>query len=145
MVVDGAQLRELSPPLVARMELPESVAVTRPLLAYDRVRFVGEPVAVVVAESRALAEDAAALADIDYELLDPVVDAERASKQGHPCSMRTFRTTMPATSKSRTATSMPPSPPRHACTKSASTLAVTLLRHWNARERSPTGTRTPQS
>jgi 2-furoyl-CoA dehydrogenase large subunit len=46
--------------------------------AVDRARFVGEPVAVVVAESRYLAEDAAARVRVDYEPLPAVVDPERA-------------------------------------------------------------------
>jgi len=49
-----------------------------PLLARDEVRYSGQPVAAVLAESRALAEDAAELVEIDYEPLDPVLDA-RAS------------------------------------------------------------------
>jgi carbon-monoxide dehydrogenase large subunit len=51
---------------------------TRYALARDRVRFVGEAVAVVVAETRAQAEDAAELVDVEYEPLPFVVDAEAA-------------------------------------------------------------------
>jgi 2-furoyl-CoA dehydrogenase large subunit len=43
-------------------------------LADGRARFVGEPIAVVVAENRYLAEDVADLVDVDYEKHDPVVD-----------------------------------------------------------------------
>jgi carbon-monoxide dehydrogenase large subunit len=50
----------------------------RPPLAEDEVRFVGDPVALVVAESRALAEDAAELVEVDYEPLPAVVDYTRA-------------------------------------------------------------------
>ena len=46
----------------------------RPPLAESEVRFVGDPVALVVAESRYLAEDAAELVDVDYEPLPAVVD-----------------------------------------------------------------------
>ncbi len=48
------------------------------LLAQDEVRFAGQPVAVVVADTEAQAADAAALLDIDYEVLDSVDDAEQA-------------------------------------------------------------------
>jgi carbon-monoxide dehydrogenase large subunit len=48
-------------------------------LATDRVRFVGEPVAVVVAESQHAAADAAELVEIDCEPLPAVVDAETAT------------------------------------------------------------------
>jgi carbon-monoxide dehydrogenase large subunit len=51
----------------------------RPLLATDVVRFVGEPVAVVVAEDRYAAADAADLVIIDYEPLTPAVDPESAA------------------------------------------------------------------
>src|SRR5262249_30843010 len=44
----------------------------------DRVRYVGEPVAVVVAASRPIAEDAAALVEVDYEPLPACVDIENA-------------------------------------------------------------------
>ena len=47
-------------------------------LAQERVRYVGEPVALVVASDRYTAEDAAERVDVDYEPLDAVVDAERA-------------------------------------------------------------------
>ena len=45
-------------------------------LARDRVRLVGDPVAVVVADSRALAEDAAELVEVDYEPLEGVGDMD---------------------------------------------------------------------
>ncbi|MET8212890.1 xanthine dehydrogenase family protein molybdopterin-binding subunit [Streptomyces sp. NPDC005373] len=46
----------------------------RPPLAEDEVRFVGDPVAMVVAEDRYVAEDAAESVVVDYEPLAPVVD-----------------------------------------------------------------------
>ena len=50
----------------------------RPLLAIERVRFVGEPVAVVVADTRARATDAAEAVAVDYEPLPPVIGPEAA-------------------------------------------------------------------
>ena len=47
-------------------------------LAISKVRYQGEPVAAVVAESPAIADDGAELVEIDYESLDPVVGAEEA-------------------------------------------------------------------
>jgi CO/xanthine dehydrogenase Mo-binding subunit len=47
-------------------------------LAVSKVRYQGEPVVAVVAESPSLADDAAELVQVDYEALDPVVDAEAA-------------------------------------------------------------------
>jgi aerobic carbon-monoxide dehydrogenase large subunit len=46
-----------------------------PVLAGDEVRYAGQPVAAVLAQSRALAEDAAELIEVDYEPLAPVLDA----------------------------------------------------------------------
>ena len=45
-----------------------------PVLADNEVRYAGQPVAAVLANSRAAAEDAAELIDVDYEPLDPVLD-----------------------------------------------------------------------
>jgi carbon-monoxide dehydrogenase large subunit len=45
-----------------------------PVLARDEVRYAGQPVVAVLAESRALAEDAAELIEVDYEPLEPVLD-----------------------------------------------------------------------
>jgi len=52
--------------------------VDRPVLAIDEVTYVGEPVAIVVAESRAEAEDAAELVDIDFTPLPAVSDCRDA-------------------------------------------------------------------
>src|SRR3989442_8828095 len=53
-------------------------------LALDRVRFVGHPVVAVVAESEAVAEDAAALVEIEYEILPATVDALEAMRPEAP-------------------------------------------------------------
>ena len=53
-------------------------AIVRPMLATDRVRFVGEPVAVVVAETPAAAIDAAEMVVVDYRPLPAIVDPEAA-------------------------------------------------------------------
>jgi carbon-monoxide dehydrogenase large subunit len=53
-----------------------------PLLAYERVRYVGDAVAMVVAESRAEARDAVDLVEVDYQPLKAMVDPEKAAQQG---------------------------------------------------------------
>jgi carbon-monoxide dehydrogenase large subunit len=53
-------------------------------LAWDRVRYVGEPVAAVAAASRAQAEDACELLRVEYEPLPPLLDAEAALRPGAP-------------------------------------------------------------
>lgn len=55
-----------------------------PPLARGTVLFVGDPVVVVVADSRALAEDAAELVVVDYASEDPIVTAEQALAEGAP-------------------------------------------------------------
>lgn len=57
---------------------------TQAPLASEAVHYVGEAVAIVVAESRAVAEDATAMVTVDYEPLDPMVDARRALAPGAP-------------------------------------------------------------
>ena len=65
------------------VQAPEDATVAdagHPVLAADEVRYVGQPVALVVAESRALAEDAAELVEVDYEPLQAVVDPRAAAE-----------------------------------------------------------------
>jgi len=62
----------------AVLEREEFVPTTMPLLAGDRVRFAGEPLAVVVAEDPYLAEDAAELVLVELADRDPVVSIESA-------------------------------------------------------------------
>jgi aerobic carbon-monoxide dehydrogenase large subunit len=56
----------------------------RAALAVDKVRYVGDPVALVVAETRALAVDAAELVDIDYDELPVVIDLDAAVAHDAP-------------------------------------------------------------
>jgi aerobic carbon-monoxide dehydrogenase large subunit len=55
-----------------------------PVMAKDVVRYVGDAVAVVVAESAQQADDALELIDVDYEPLPVTVDPEQATKRGAP-------------------------------------------------------------
>ena len=52
-----------------------------PLLAAGEVRYAGQPVAAVLADSRALAEDAAELVEVDYEPLEAVVDPYASTQE----------------------------------------------------------------
>ena len=63
---------------------PGVVACLQSPLAREKVRYVGEPVAVVIAESRYLAEDALDLMEVDYDPLPAVTDARRAVEPGSP-------------------------------------------------------------
>ena len=57
-------------------------------LAREEVVFAGQPVAIVVAETEAAAEDAAELVFVDYETLEPVIDVEAAMRPGAPLARR---------------------------------------------------------
>ena len=85
-----------------------------PPLATDKVRYVGEAIAACVAPTRAEAEDLAAAVTVDYEPLDAVVDAPaRARRQPRPGARILGRQPVPASGRSRAATSKPPrAPPR---------------------------------
>jgi carbon-monoxide dehydrogenase large subunit len=82
-VVTSADL-DGAPEIVTGSLRPEAGEWRRPLLPDDRVRYVGEPVAAVVATSRYVAEDACELVEVDYEPLEAVVDPERALEPGAP-------------------------------------------------------------
>jgi aerobic carbon-monoxide dehydrogenase large subunit len=63
---------------------PKGYRTFRPILGTEKVRFVGDRVAFVVAETEAQARDAAELVAVDYEPLPAVVDAEEAAQDGAP-------------------------------------------------------------
>jgi aerobic carbon-monoxide dehydrogenase large subunit len=71
------------PPMTGR-DGTALVEPPRPALAHERVMHIGEPVALVVATSAALAQDAAERVIIDYEELEPVLDAREAIAPGAP-------------------------------------------------------------
>src|SRR5262249_32949805 len=56
----------------------------RPALASERAMHIGEPVAAVIADSALAAQDAAELVVVDYEELDPVIDARDATRPAAP-------------------------------------------------------------
>ena len=77
-VFTGADLAEL-PPMAPPMAGMINAEMGQPLLARDVVRYVGEPVAVVVTEGRYQGEDAGDLVDVDYDVLTPVIDMTTAA------------------------------------------------------------------
>jgi carbon-monoxide dehydrogenase large subunit len=89
-VLTGAELRQRGlgtlRPGVPRRRRDGSAAFVcpQPLLAQDRVRYVGDPVAFVVAETLNQAKDAAELISVEYEPLPAVVSADVALSPGAP-------------------------------------------------------------
>ena len=102
--LSGADLLELLPPVPdTQLSLPSKwtalvqhkfINPQQPLLAHDKVRHVGEAVAVIVAESRYAAEDAAQLVGLDLDPLPPVVDPEAALRPGGPIVHDKFHTNL---------------------------------------------------
>ena len=78
-VLTGAEIAALVQPFIEIGPDAQGKFVDYPM-ATDKVRYQGEPVAAVVAESRNAAEDAAELVEVDYHALVPVLDAELALK-----------------------------------------------------------------
>jgi carbon-monoxide dehydrogenase large subunit len=79
-VLTAADIGEI-PVITMRQELlPEFKPYQQPVIARDKVRYVGEPIAVVVADSAALAEDALDAIALDIEALPAVADRDAARK-----------------------------------------------------------------
>ena len=85
-VFTGTDVQAKANPVPCAWNVPDCdlKVPTHPLLAVEKVRYVGDGVAMVVAESRAAARDALDLIDVDYEPLDAVVDPERAVADDAP-------------------------------------------------------------
>ncbi|MGD0023700.1 MAG: xanthine dehydrogenase family protein molybdopterin-binding subunit [Xanthobacteraceae bacterium] len=79
-VITGEDIRNLSDPFLVALKTP----VHQWSLAVGRARYVGEAVALVVAESRYLAEDAAELVQIEYAPLEAVIDPQAARAASAP-------------------------------------------------------------
>jgi len=86
-VITGAELEAMTVPGPDALMALMSWAGPTPqfsLLATDKVRFAGDPVAVVVAESRYLAEDGCELVEVEYDELPPVTNASFALDPSSP-------------------------------------------------------------
>jgi aerobic carbon-monoxide dehydrogenase large subunit len=82
-VLTAADLEGVRPirPILHR---PDYVPVAQPVLARDRVRYVGEPIAAVIAASPAEAEDIAEATHVEIEPEEPVIGLDQALAQGAP-------------------------------------------------------------
>ena len=87
-VVTGPDLVPVCRPLKRSQQFPGIVELEQWPLALSRAAYAGEPVAAVVAESRAAAEDAVELIEVDWDVLPPSVDPEGAlspeAPRAHP-------------------------------------------------------------
>ena len=83
-IVTGEEVAANCGPVPSAGEIPDLKRAQRPLLAVGKVRFVGEPVAAVVATDKYIARDAADAIEIEYEPLPAVVDPEKAMQPSSP-------------------------------------------------------------
>ena len=82
LLFTGADIGDLA--VRAAQDYPEFQASVQPVLARDRLRFVGEPVAAVLTEDPYSAEDAAELVEVEAEPLPVLADVETALAPGAP-------------------------------------------------------------
>ena len=82
LLFTGADIGDLA--VRAAQDYPEFQASVQPVLARDRLRFVGEPVAAVLTEDPYSAEDAAELVEVEAEPLPVLADVESALAPGAP-------------------------------------------------------------
>lgn len=85
-VFTGRDVQSRTTPVPCAWNVPncDLKVPAHPLLAVDRVRYAGDGVAMVVAESRAAARDAIDLIDVSYEPLDSGIDPEKMARPGAP-------------------------------------------------------------
>ena len=81
-VFTGEDLAEELGSLPCGWVVPDTKEVPHPPLAVDRVRYVGDAVVAVLAESAAQASDGASVVDVEYEELDAVIDMNDALADG---------------------------------------------------------------
>lgn len=84
LVLTAADLPFIEKSLITRFGHPSIRPAMMPFLAHGRVRFVGEPVALVVAENRYEAEDFAALVEVDYRPLPAIASTAAALAEAAP-------------------------------------------------------------
>ncbi len=114
------QLHVPAIPMVSGMKIPP-----HPLLARGAVHAAGTPVAAVVAESRALAQDAASAIVVEYEALPAVVNAEKALEPGAPLAREELEATCATSHGNQAAMST-----RHSPRPSISFGCVSPARDW---------------
>src|SRR5207244_9537950 len=104
IALNGTDLLQMLPPVPeGQISMPRKWASVirhkflnpqQPLLAHDKVRHVGEAIAIIVAETRDMAEDAAEQVISDFEELPAVVDPEAALRVDSPVVHDRFQTNL---------------------------------------------------
>ena len=127
-VITGEDVKKLSDPFLIALKAP----VHQWSLAVGRVRYVGEPVAVVVAENRYLAEDAADLVRVEYSALPVVMDPLKAREKSAALLHPDAKTTKSRCANFPTATPRAPSKKPTGSSSSPQNIRGSLIRRWNA-------------
>ena len=84
LVATAADLGEVPPIPIRLGPRPSLIPFLQFPLARDRTRYVGEPIALLIAADRYLAEDAAEAVTVEYDVLPPVTSAEEAARPAAP-------------------------------------------------------------
>jgi carbon-monoxide dehydrogenase large subunit len=118
---------------------PDPRVPPRHPLAHGTVRYVGEPVAVVVADSRARARDAVEAIEVDYIPLPGVVDVERALEPDAPRVFEEFSDNIACqlVAAAITATMQPRRATQTPWSGSASSTSASFPPRWNRAAQSP--------
>jgi carbon-monoxide dehydrogenase large subunit len=83
-VYTGQDLADKLGTLICGWVVPDTIEVPHAPMAVDKVRCIGEAVAAVIANDPIVAADAAALVEVEYEVLPAVVNSELAVQDGQP-------------------------------------------------------------
>jgi len=83
-IITAAELEGVAHPLSTRPDVPDVARPVFTVLASDRVRHVGDPIALILAETRHQAEDARDAIVVDYEPLETVASIEQAEDPARP-------------------------------------------------------------
>lgn len=85
MIFADFEAQLINPELVVGLPSPAyKEDRSRPALAHNEAHYVGEPIAIVIAATRHIAEDAVALVDVEYDPLPVAADAKAALEPGAP-------------------------------------------------------------
>jgi carbon-monoxide dehydrogenase large subunit len=82
-VITAAGLGDVKP-ICPLLDRPDFVAIAQPILAAERVTYVGEPIAAVIADTAAEAEDLAERVTVEIDAETPVVTLDEALASGAP-------------------------------------------------------------
>ena len=131
-VITAADIGAIIPRIPLRQESsPEFEPFEQPVIAHGKVRYVGEPIAIVLAESAGAAEDALDAITLDIETLPAIVDSAAARSN----DIRLFESRRAAISRSRSpacaAMPMPLSTARHTSAASTSRSSAMAPSRWS--------------